>query len=75
MAVPFGRGPVEARAPGPSAATPWRATEGPFAALHGGDPGRELYEYGFPQDVAVAAEVDGSTAVPVPADGVFQEAP
>ncbi|MFD3331971.1 hypothetical protein ACFWV1_04840 [Streptomyces sp. NPDC058700] len=75
MAVSFGRGPVEARAPAPSAARPWPATVGPLAALHGGDPGRELYEYGFPQDVAVAAEVDGPTAVPVLADGVSQEAP
>ncbi|RSS59408.1 2-phosphosulfolactate phosphatase [Streptomyces sp. WAC01280] len=58
-----------------AAATLWAATEDPVAALHGCDSGRELYEYGFPQDVAVAAEIDGSTAVPVLVDGAFQEAP
>ncbi|MFJ8660656.1 2-phosphosulfolactate phosphatase [Streptomyces sp. NPDC093795] len=58
-----------------AAATLWSATEDPVAALHGCDSGRELYEYGFPQDVAVAAEVDSSTAVPVLVDGAFQEAP
>lgn len=58
-----------------AAATLWDATEDPVAALHGCDSGRELYEYGFPQDVAVAAELDRSTAVPVLVDGAFQEAP
>ncbi|MFD3533976.1 2-phosphosulfolactate phosphatase [Streptomyces sp. NPDC058664] len=58
-----------------AAATLWAATEDPVTALHGCDSGRELYEYGFPQDVAVAAEVDSSTAVPVLVDGAFQEAP
>ncbi|OKJ65945.1 2-phosphosulfolactate phosphatase [Streptomyces sp. CB02261] len=58
-----------------AAATLWSATEDPGTALHGCDSGRELYEYGFPQDVAVAAEVDSSTAVPVLVDGAFQEAP
>ncbi|MEU2244527.1 2-phosphosulfolactate phosphatase [Streptomyces sp. NPDC018338] len=58
-----------------AAATLWAATEDPVAALHGCDSGRELYEYGFPQDVAVAAEIDSSTAVPVLVDGAFQEAP
>ncbi|MFI0986484.1 2-phosphosulfolactate phosphatase [Streptomyces exfoliatus] len=57
-----------------AAATLWTATEDPVAALHGCDSGRELYEYGFPQDVAVAAEVDSSTTVPVLVDGAFQEA-
>ncbi|MFF9850780.1 2-phosphosulfolactate phosphatase [Streptomyces litmocidini] len=57
-----------------AAATLWAATEDPVAALHGCDSGRELYEYGFPQDVAVAAEIDGSTVVPVLVDGAFQEA-
>ncbi|KQX51072.1 hypothetical protein ASE09_12730 [Streptomyces sp. Root66D1] len=57
-----------------AAATLWSATEDPAAALHGCDSGRELYEYGFPQDVAVAAETDGSTTVPVLVDGAFQEA-
>ncbi|MFG2835488.1 2-phosphosulfolactate phosphatase [Streptomyces zaomyceticus] len=58
-----------------AAATLWSATEDPVAALHGCDSGRELYEYGFPQDVAVAAETDTSTTVPVLVDGAFQEAP
>ncbi|MFF5785885.1 hypothetical protein ACFY8P_13090 [Streptomyces sp. NPDC012693] len=58
-----------------AAATPWSATEDPVTALHGCDSGRELYEYGFPRDVAVAAEADSSTAVPVLVDGAFQEAP
>ncbi|MEV6249711.1 2-phosphosulfolactate phosphatase [Streptomyces sp. NPDC051742] len=58
-----------------AAATLWTATEDPVAALHGCDSGRELYEYGFPQDVTVAAEVDSSTTVPVLVDGAFQEAP
>ncbi|MFF5710690.1 2-phosphosulfolactate phosphatase [Streptomyces sp. NPDC012756] len=58
-----------------AAATLWDATEDPVAALHGCDSGRELYEYGFPQDVAVAAETDSSTTVPVLVDGTFQEAP
>ncbi|ALO12090.1 Putative lipoprotein [Streptomyces venezuelae] len=57
-----------------AAATLWTATEDPVAALHGCDSGRELYEYGFPQDVAVAAETDSSTTVPVLVDGAFQEA-
>ncbi|MFH8623093.1 2-phosphosulfolactate phosphatase [Streptomyces vietnamensis] len=58
-----------------AAATLWDATEDPVAALHGCDSGRELYEYGFPQDVAVAAEIDTSAVVPVLVDGAFQEAP
>ncbi|APE25148.1 MULTISPECIES: 2-phosphosulfolactate phosphatase [Streptomyces] len=58
-----------------AAATLWSATEDPVAALHGCDSGRELYEYGFPQDVGVAAEIDSSTTVPVLVDGAFQEAP
>ncbi|MFE0648160.1 2-phosphosulfolactate phosphatase [Streptomyces sp. NPDC059534] len=57
-----------------AAATLWSATEDPVAALHGCDSGRELYEYGYPQDVAVAAETDSSTTVPVLVDGAFQEA-
>ncbi|MDV5149436.1 2-phosphosulfolactate phosphatase [Streptomyces sp. SBC-4] len=57
-----------------AAATLWAATQDPVAALHGCDSGRELYEYGFPQDVAVAAEIDSSTTVPVLVDGAFQEA-
>ncbi|WP_031004646.1 2-phosphosulfolactate phosphatase [Streptomyces sp. NRRL F-5727] len=58
-----------------AAATLWAATEDPVAALHGCASGRELYEYGYPQDVEVAAELDASTAVPVLVDGAFQEAP
>ncbi|GGY37396.1 hypothetical protein GCM10010363_17620 [Streptomyces omiyaensis] len=58
-----------------AAATLWAATDDPAAALHGCDSGRELYEYGFPEDVAVAAEIDGSTTVPVLVDGAFTEAP
>ncbi|GAA3388464.1 2-phosphosulfolactate phosphatase [Streptomyces roseoviridis] len=58
-----------------AAATLWDATDDPVAALHGCESGRELYEYGYPQDVEVAAEIDASTAVPVLVDGAFQEAP
>ncbi|NML51505.1 hypothetical protein HHL19_15650 [Streptomyces sp. R302] len=58
-----------------AAATLWAATEDPVAALHGCDSGRELYEYGYPRDVEVAAELDASTAVPVLVDGAFTEAP
>ncbi|MFD4374237.1 2-phosphosulfolactate phosphatase [Streptomyces sp. NPDC058486] len=58
-----------------AAATLWAATEDPAAALHGCDSGRELYEYGCPRDVEVAAELDASTTVPVLVDGAFQEAP
>ncbi|MFG2868465.1 2-phosphosulfolactate phosphatase [Streptomyces sp. NPDC048338] len=60
----------EARA----AATLWEATEDPAAVVHHCDSGRELYEYGYPQDVAVATEVDTSHTVPVLTDGAFQEA-
>lgn len=67
-----GRGPLSPEAA--AAATLWSATEDPVAALHGCDSGRELYEYGYPQDVAVAAETDSSTTVPVLVDGAFQEA-
>ena len=58
-----------------AAAMPRTAPEDPAAALHGCASGRELYEYGFPQDVEVAAEIDAPTVVPVLADGAFQEAP
>ncbi|MFD5322430.1 hypothetical protein [Streptomyces sp. NPDC127092] len=58
-----------------AAATPRSATEDPVAALHGCEPGRELYAYGCPRDVEVAAEIDASTVVPVLVDGAFQEAP
>ncbi|MEV7277486.1 2-phosphosulfolactate phosphatase [Streptomyces sp. NPDC093111] len=58
-----------------AAATLWDATEDPAAALRGCDSGRELYAYGCPQDVEVAAEIDSSATVPVLVDGAFQEAP
>ncbi|MFF8605867.1 hypothetical protein ACF06X_08015 [Streptomyces sp. NPDC015346] len=44
------------------------------AALHRRDSGSELYEYGHPRDMAVAAEADTSDTVPVLRDGAFQEA-
>ncbi|MGW0464897.1 hypothetical protein ACWDX6_06430 [Streptomyces sp. NPDC003027] len=47
---------------------------GVMAGLHRGDPGRELYEYGYPRDVAVAAGADTSETVPVLTDGAFLEA-
>ena len=34
--------------------------------------GRELIEYGFPDDVAIAAERDATDVVPVLADGAFR---
>ncbi len=37
--------------------------------LHDCAGGRELTQYGFPEDVAIAAEVDGSRSVPVLQDG------
>jgi 2-phosphosulfolactate phosphatase len=40
--------------------------------LHECAGGRELTQYGFPQDVAVAAEVDGSALVPVMRGAAFQ---
>jgi 2-phosphosulfolactate phosphatase len=40
--------------------------------LHDCAGGRELTQYGFPQDVAVAAEVDGSAVVPVLQNGAFK---
>jgi 2-phosphosulfolactate phosphatase len=42
--------------------------------LHDCAGGRELTQYGFAQDVAIAAEVDGSSQVPILRDGVFQAA-
>ncbi|MFE4594356.1 2-phosphosulfolactate phosphatase [Streptomyces laurentii] len=58
-----------------AAATLWTAIKDPVAALRGRASGRELYAYGCPQDVEVAAENDTSTTVPVLVDGAFQEAP
>jgi 2-phosphosulfolactate phosphatase len=37
--------------------------------LHECAGGRELTQYGFPEDVAIAAEVDESRSVPVLRDG------
>lgn len=68
-------GPYELTPEARAAATLWEATEDPVAVLHDCDSGRELYEYGYPQDVAVAAEVDTSETVPVLTDGAFLEAP
>ncbi|MGW4164478.1 hypothetical protein [Streptomyces sp. NPDC004788] len=56
-------------------AAPAEVTVGPVAALQGCDPGRELYEYGCPQDVEVAAGTDSSATAPVLAGGASQEAP
>lgn len=42
--------------------------------LHECAGGRELRQYGFAEDVDVAAELDGSTAVPVLRGGVFRPA-
>ncbi|MFJ3582511.1 2-phosphosulfolactate phosphatase [Streptomyces sp. NPDC090127] len=68
-------GPYDLTAQARAAVTLWEATEDPAAELHRCDSGRELYEYGYPQDVAVAAEVDTSKTVPVLRDGAFQETP
>lgn len=51
-----------------------RASEDRVAVVRRRDSGRELYEYGYPQDVAVATEADTSHTVPVLTDGAFQEA-
>ena len=40
--------------------------------LHDCAGGRELTQYGYPRDVAIAAELDGSSRVPVLRDGVFR---
>jgi 2-phosphosulfolactate phosphatase len=55
-----------------AAGAAWLAVEHRAAeALAGCSSGRELVERGWPDDVAVAAEVDASDAVPVLADGAF----
>ncbi|NGO81235.1 hypothetical protein G6045_37065 [Streptomyces sp. YC504] len=41
------------------------------AAVRAGVSGRELVEYGFPQDVEVAVELGASVSVPVLRDGAF----
>ncbi|MEU9699294.1 2-phosphosulfolactate phosphatase [Streptomyces sp. NPDC047981] len=68
-----GLGPYALTPEARAAATLWEATEDPVAELHRCASGRELYEYGYPQDVAVAAEADTSETVPVLRDGAFQE--
>jgi 2-phosphosulfolactate phosphatase len=68
-----GVGPLspEARA----AAAAYREAAGELAQLlHDCAGGRELTQYGFREDVAIAAEVDGSALVPVLRDGVFRAA-
>jgi 2-phosphosulfolactate phosphatase len=40
-------------------------------ALHACASGRELVEQGWPDDVAVAAELDASDVVPVLTDGAY----
>jgi 2-phosphosulfolactate phosphatase len=58
----------------PEARTALAAYQGmgsPGDALADCASGRELHEYGFPEDVATAAEAGASTAVPVLADGWF----
>ena len=53
----------------------WRAVEGDVgAALRMSASGRELVEQGWPDDVAVAAELDTSSAVPVMRDGAYRPA-
>ncbi|MGW5241125.1 2-phosphosulfolactate phosphatase [Monashia sp. NPDC004114] len=55
-----------------AAAAAWTAVEdGVSEALLACASGRELVEQGWPEDVAVAAEVDASDVVPVLRDGVF----
>ena len=57
------------------AATAFRAVEPQLsAALHACASGRELVDNGFPEDVAVAGDLDASRAVPVLADGAFTDA-
>jgi 2-phosphosulfolactate phosphatase len=53
----------------------WRAVEGDVGtALSMTASGRELVEQGWPDDVAIAAELDTSTAVPVLRDGAYRPA-
>ncbi|MFM6848652.1 MAG: 2-phosphosulfolactate phosphatase [Terrabacter sp.] len=54
------------------AGTAWLAVEDRLGdALAGCASGRELFEQGWPDDVAVAGELDASEAVPVLAHGAF----
>jgi 2-phosphosulfolactate phosphatase len=53
----------------------WRAVEGDVgAALSAAASGRELIAQGWPDDVAIAAELDTSSAVPVLHDGAYRPA-
>ena len=55
-----------------AAGTTWLAVEDRIGeALHACASGRELVEQGWPDDVAVAAELDASDVVPVLTDGAF----
>ncbi|MGO4599912.1 2-phosphosulfolactate phosphatase [Terrabacter sp. 2RAF25] len=55
-----------------AAGTAWLAVEGRLdEALTGCASGRELVEQGWPDDVAVAGELDASQVVPVLVDGAF----
>ena len=66
-----GAGPLspEARA----AAAAYRDVAGELPTLlHDCAGGRELAQYGFPEDVAIAAEVDSSHLVPILQGGVFK---
>jgi 2-phosphosulfolactate phosphatase len=47
------------------AATAYTSLDDPAAALQECASGRELIDAGFPEDVAIAAEVDASNTVPV----------
>ena len=55
-----------------AAAAAFRAVQGDIsAALRSCASGRELIDMGYPGDVDVAAELDGSASVPVLDDGMF----
>ena len=58
-----------------AAMSAWHAVEGDVGtALSMTASGRELVEQGWPDDVAIAAELDTSTAVPVLRDGAYRPA-
>jgi 2-phosphosulfolactate phosphatase len=55
-----------------SAGAAWLAVQDRVGEeLHACASGRELVELGWPDDVAIAAELDASDAVPVLTDGVY----
>ena len=66
----LGAGPLSPEAN--AARAGYRAGD-PVAALLDCSSGRELRAGGFAEDVAVAAEIDASTSVPVLADGAFSD--